>query len=256
MTTPPATYRCAIAVMAKAPRPGMVKTRLVPPLTPDGAMAMGAAFLRDITENLRLAAQGAPIDGHVAYAPAGLEMLFSGLLAPGTRLVLADGAGEMPAGVEGFGRCLLHATRSLFERRYEAVCLLNADSPTLPTSLLVRTAEVLAESGDRVVLGPADDGGYYIIGMKAPHARLFADIAWSTNVVAEQTRARVRSLGLDLVELPSWYDVDEQAALVRLLQDIAAPPNSGGLTPYDAPVTAACARELGLAELLRQMAAE
>jgi hypothetical protein len=66
----------------------------------------------------------------------------------------------------------------------------------------------------------------------------------------------VRSLGLELVELASWYDVDEHAALLRLLEDIAMPPDSEGLTPYDAPVTAACMRELGLAELLRQTAAE
>jgi uncharacterized protein len=248
--------RCAIAVMAKVPRVGKVKTRLVPPLTPDGAMAMGTAFLRDITENIQLAAQSAPIQGHVAYAPAGLEMLFSGLLAKGTKLVLADGTGDMPPDVQGFGRCLLHAARSLFERRYASVCLLNADSPTLPTALLARAAQALAAPGDRVVLGPADDGGYYVIGMKAPHAHLFADITWSTDLVADQTRKRVRALGLELVELPNWYDVDEHAALVRLLDDISEPMVVDGLTPYAAPATAACAMQLGLAGLLRQAAAQ
>ena len=247
-----------MAVMAKAPQPGRVKTRLTPPLTPAGATAMGAAFLRDITENLRLAGAAAAIDPHVAYAPAGQEHLFDGLLAPGTRLVLADGApdglGWAPPEVTGFGRCLLHAARALFAQGYGAVCLLNADSPTLPTARLVEAAEALAAPGDRVVLGPAEDGGYYLIGLKAPHAAVFADIAWSTERVAEQTRQRVRESGLALVELPAWYDVDEEAALVRLLEDIAAASGSPA-APYLAPATAACAARLGLADLLGRHAA-
>jgi rSAM/selenodomain-associated transferase 1 len=232
--------RCAIAVMAKAPRPGKVKTRLQPALTPEAAMALCAAFLRDSTENIRLAAREAPIDGWIAYAPAGLEMLFHGMLAKGTRLVLADGDIDSPPGVNGFGCSLLHAAQALFERHYDSVCLLNADSPTLPTELLERAAVALAAPGDRVVLGPADDGGYYIIGMKAAHAELFADIAWSTDAVAAQTRERAASLGLPLVELDHWYDVDDNAALQRLLRDVS---DAAG---YPAPATVACLRALGL----------
>ncbi len=241
--------RCAIAVMAKVPRPGKVKTRLQPALTPEAAMALSAAFLRDITENIRLAAREAPIDAWIAYAPAGLEMLFNGMLATGTRLVLADGAIETPDAVQGFGRSLLHAARALFERRYDAVCLLNSDSPTLPTAMLVRAAEALAAPGDRVVLGPADDGGYYVIGMKAAHAELFADIAWSTDAVAAQTRERAAELGLPLVELDSWYDVDDNAALQRLLRDVS------DATGYPAPATVACLRALGLTSGLDEAAA-
>jgi rSAM/selenodomain-associated transferase 1 len=246
---PVANGKCAIAVMAKAPRPGKVKTRLQPALTPEAAMALSAAFLRDITENIRAAAREAPIDGWIAYAPAGLEMLFNGMLASGTRLVLADGAIEAPDAVRGFGRCLLHGARALFERHYDAVCLLNSDSPTLPTRMLVRAAQALAEPGDRVVLGPAEDGGYYIIGMKAEHAGLFADIAWSTETVATQTRERAAALGLTLVELDAWYDVDDNAALQRLRQDVA--DNVG----YTAPATVACLRALGLADGLDDAAA-
>jgi rSAM/selenodomain-associated transferase 1 len=247
---------CAIAVMAKAPRPGQVKTRLVPPLSPEAAMAMSQSFLRDITENLRLAASMAPLSGHVAYAPAGMAGLFDGLLADGTRLVLADGAGEMPPDVRGFGRVLLHAARSLFDLGHSSVCLLNADSPTLPTALLAEAALLLEPPGDRVVFGPADDGGYYLIGMKAPHAHLFADIDWSTGQVADQTRARIAALGLDCVELAPWYDVDDHASLRLLLDDLSAPADAGPLIPFAAPATAACVHRLGLAELLRRQAAE
>ncbi|MFT8245623.1 TIGR04282 family arsenosugar biosynthesis glycosyltransferase [Roseomonas sp. BN140053] len=245
---------CAVAVMAKAPRAGKVKTRMCPPLLPEEAMAMSAAFLRDITGNLRLAAEAAPLHGFVAYAPLGLESLFDGLLAEGTRLVLADGTGEMPPGVQGFGRCLLHAARALFAQGYSAVCLLNADSPTLPTAHLRRAAELLLlpRAEGRAVLGAAEDGGYYLLGMTAPHPTLFERVSWSTERVAEETRERVAELGLELAELPPWYDVDDRAALQRLVAE-TAPGRPVGLTapPFAAPATTACLREIALAERLR-----
>lgn len=234
---------CAIAVMAKAPRAGHSKTRLSPPLLPEEARQMSAAFLRDITENIRLAAAEADIAGYVAYAPAGFEALFDGVLAPGTRLVLADGGLAMPDGVAGFGRSLLHATQALFDRGHSAVCVLNSDSPTLPTDCLVQAARILAaEPG--VVLGAAEDGGYYLLGMTKPHHGLYADIPWSTGQVAARTRVAARALGLPVHELPSWYDVDDRAALRRLIGDLA----SG--TGFQARATAECVASLGLRERL------
>jgi rSAM/selenodomain-associated transferase 1 len=241
---------CAIAVMAKLPRPGQVKTRLVPPLTPEAAAALSESFLRDVTENVRLAAREAVVHGYVAYAPAGQERLFDGMLAGGTRLVLADGTGVTAPRVQGFGRCLLHAARSLIACGHDAVCLLNSDSPTLPTSLLTRAAQALAGAGDRVVLGPADDGGYYLIGMKAPHAHLFEDIAWSTANVAKQTRQRALALGLPLLELDTWYDVDDAAALNRLCNELATGSPFGGAIPYRARATADCLVRLRLRDCL------
>jgi uncharacterized protein len=246
---------CAIAVMAKAPRPGAVKTRLVPPLTPEAAMALSTSFLRDVTENIRLAARDAAISAHVAYAPAGLEGLLDGRLALGTRLVLADGDIEATPAVRGFGRCLLHAAQSLFAAGHGSVCLLNSDSPNLPTALLVEAAHALAMPGDRVVLGPAEDGGYYVIGMTAPHAHLFEDIAWSTSRVADATRERAREIGLEVVELATWYDVDDAGSLVRLLRDLARQGHGDDLRPYAAPATAACIERLGVFDLLHAVAA-
>jgi uncharacterized protein len=241
---------CAIAVMAKAPQPGRAKTRLVPPLTADEAAAMGAAFLRDVSENLSFAAQSDAIASYAAYAPLGCEALLTGLLAPNTRLVLADGSVAAPPRVQGFGRSLLHAARSLLDRGYGAAALLNSDSPTLPTALLCQATAALLAPGDRVVLGPAEDGGYYLIGMKAPHAHLFEDVAWSTEIVAEQTRARARALGLELVELDRWYDVDDHAALRRLLREVANPRGNG--PAYAAPFTARVIETLRLAERLAE----
>ncbi len=237
--------KCAIAVMAKAPRAGKVKTRLSPPLSPEEATAMSAAFLRDVTENIQAAAREAPIAGYVAFAPAGLGHLFDGLLADGTGLLLADGEGEMPPGVDGIGRSLLHATRALFAQGFGSVCVLNSDSPTLPTATLVRAARRLAEPGDHAVLGPAEDGGYYLLGMKAPHAELYAGMPWSTDRVAQQTRQAARALGLPLHELDPWYDVDDRAALQRLVTE-ASHPRGQGPAAYPAPATTACLVRLGL----------
>ena len=243
---------CAIAVMAKAPRPGEVKTRLVPPLTAEAACALSASFLRDITENIRLASRDASIHGYVAYAPAGYAKLFEGMLADQTKLVLADGAEISAAGVSGFGRSLLHAARSLFAEDYVAVCLLNSDSPNLPTALLTQSAAALAGDGDRVVLGPAEDGGYYILGIKAPHLHLFADIGWSTSAVADQTRQRAQALGLSVIELDPWYDVDDAPALLRLCHDLTAGQGVNGHQPYPAPHTARCIEQFAIDDLLLQ----
>ena len=241
---------CAIAVMAKAPRPGFCKTRLTPLLSPDQACDLSRAFLADVTANLFAAAREAEITPFVAYAPAGDEALFDGVLAPSTQLLLADGSGDMPTGVAGFGRCLLHAVRSLLGRGFASVCVLNADSPTLPTAYLVQAARLLAEPEAGAVLGPAEDGGYYLLGLRSAAHRLFADIAWSTDAVAGQTRDRARASGVALAELPPWYDVDDAAALRRLLAEVETPGNAG----YAAPSTIACVGRLGLADQLRRAA--
>jgi len=211
---------CAIAVMAKAPQPGRSKTRLTPRLSPAQAAGLSAAFLRDITENIAAAARAERIDGFIAYAPAGTEALFDGHLALGTGLILADGTPPMPDDVTGFGRCLLQAIDTLLAQGYNAAVVLNSDSPTLPTDYLIRTAALLAAPGDRAVLGPAEDGGYYLLGLKQAHAHMFADIAWSSEHVAAQTRARAAEIGLELVEVPPWYDVDDEAALDRLVAEL------------------------------------
>jgi uncharacterized protein len=238
---------CAIGVMAKAPRPGLVKTRLCPPLHPAQAAELSAAFLRDIIANIALAARAAPIRGCIAYAPAGAEAWFAGHLVDGTELVLADGSPPMPPDVQGFGRCLLHAAQAMLGSGFGAACLVNSDSPTLPTAVLARAAHDLLAPGDRVVLGPADDGGYYLLGMKQPLAHLFADIAWSTSEVAAATRARAVKLGLDVITLPTWYDVDDAASLTRLLAEAAGDaPQPADQQPYAAPATMECIGRIGL----------
>jgi uncharacterized protein len=234
--------RCAIGVMAKAPQAGRSKTRLCPPLAPEQAAMLSAAFLRDTTANIAAAGRAAPVAAYAAYAPRGAEAALLPCLAPGTACVPADGAIDTPAGVDGFGRCLLHAVQAMMACGHAAACVLSSDTPTLPTASLVAAARLLlAGSERRVVLGACDDGGYYLLGMRACHAGLFADIAWSTETVAAATRERARGLGLELIELPPWYDVDDAASLRRLVTEDAG---------YAAPHTRAAIAALGLAPLL------
>ncbi len=234
--------RCAVAVMAKAPRPGHVKTRLQGVLTPEEATLLGTAFLRDTVENLHEAARLALIDPVVAYAPAGQEALFHGLLPDGTGLMLADGRHGDGPGVEGFGRVLLEAMRGLLARGYAAACLLGADSPTLPTAELARAARLLLAGECDAVLGAVEDGGYYLLGMRAPHPEPFAQIRWSTDFACADTRRQLAAAGLRTEELLAWFDIDDTAALQRLLDD-----RSGSAAPH----TAATMTALRLRERLQ-----
>ncbi len=235
---PPADQaaRCAFAIMVKAPGAGRTKTRLSPLLSPHEATELGACFLRDMTANIALAGRSVALDAYVAFAPAGSEAAFDGLLEPGTGFVLADGSVPAPAGVVGLGSCLLQATSSLLDRGYCAVGLLNSDTPNLPTARLIEAARLLQSPQRRIVLGPASDGGYYFIGMKAAHAGMFRDIDWSTQRVTEQTSARAAELGLAVVELKPWYDVDDAASLRTLVRDLQ-PLSQTGEAAYAAPAT-------------------
>jgi uncharacterized protein len=233
---------CALAVMAKAPRSGEVKTRLVPPLREDEAAILSASFLKDIAANFLAAGESVAIAGHVAYSPPGSEAVFRDLVLPEIQL--------LPPRRIGLGDSLFHAAEDLLAASYGSACLVNADSPTLPTSLLVEAVEALRKPGDRVVLGPASDGGYYLIGLKQPHRRLFEDIAWSTERVFGQTVERAADIGLEVVTLDRWYDVDDAASLDWLCGEILAGRRPPGChrAGYAAPATSAYLRRLAAAE--------
>jgi uncharacterized protein len=230
---------CGIAVMAKASRPGLTKTRLVPPLTYDEAAALNTAFLQDVTDNIVLAAsRAAPhcgIAGYAAYGPTGSHDFF--------HRHFSASIGLIEAWLPNFGDCLYHTICEIFARGHAGAVVLNSDSPSLPTALLNETAEMLARPGDRAVLGPSSDGGYYLLGLKADHRRMFDDIAWSTERVAEQTRERAREIGLNVHVLPDWYDVDDVETLRRLHAELgedkpaARQPDAGA--PHNARHTAA-----------------
>jgi uncharacterized protein len=213
---------CGIAFMAKASAPGRAKTRLVPPLTFEEAAVLNTAFLQDVADNVLLAARDVErhggIAGYAAYGPPGSEDFFSRTL-PGS-------IGLIEAWRQNFGDCLLHTIEEIFARGHTSAVVLNSDSPTLPTAFLVEAAAALARPGDRAVLGPSSDGGYYLLGLKAAHRHMFENIAWSTEQVAKQTLERAREIGLDVYRLPVWYDVDDVDGLRRLRAELSERPDA------------------------------
>ena len=206
--------------MAKAPLAGSVKTRLVPPLTPAEAAALNVCFVRDMSANVALVTATGRADGLVVYTPVGAEAAFDGLLPAGFKLLAQRG--------ESLGDRLCNATDDLLQDGYGSVCLINSDSPTLPRAVLDRAIDSLANGGDRVVLGAAEDGGYYLIGLKQAHRNLFNRIAWSTADVLAHTVERAGEIGLDVEMLPRWYDVDDAETLDRLCEELFAPQRRDG----------------------------
>jgi rSAM/selenodomain-associated transferase 1 len=215
---PSVAAACGIAIMAKASAAGRTKTRLVPPLTFDEAAELNTAFIQDIADNVLGAGRHSSIAGYVAFAPRGSEDFFRSILPSSIDLI--------DACLPTFGACLLHTIEELLGRGHQSAVVLNSDSPTLPTARLVETAEALARPGNRAVLGPASDGGYYLLGVKSAHRRLFEGIAWSTERVAEQTRERARELKIDVDMLPVWYDVDDIKSLRRLRGELRRPKST------------------------------
>ena len=209
--------------MAKAPLAGEVKTRLVPPLTPAQAAALNVCFLRDMAANIASVAASDKARGVVVYTPIGAEFAFDGILPDGFRLLAQRG--------ESLGDRLCNATEDLLTNGYDSLCLINSDSPTLPQSVYDHAIKSLSRPGDRVVLGAADDGGYYLIGLKEVHSGLFDRIAWSTADVLAHTIERAAEIGLEVEMLPRWYDVDDAQTLNRLCEELFAAQRQDGACP-------------------------
>jgi rSAM/selenodomain-associated transferase 1 len=199
------TGRVGLAVMAKVPAAGHVKTRLCPPLAPDEAATLARCFLLDRIDQLGDVADG---DAMVAFAPREREGEMRLLVPAGVRLVPQEGA--------DLGARLDRVLTELLAEGYTGAIAVDADSPTLPTAYLRRACATLLDGAADVVVGPCEDGGYYLIGLRMPAPALFAAMPWSTPAVTAETLARGRRLGLRLALLPGWFDVDRGEDLARL----------------------------------------
>lgn len=204
----------AIGIFCKTPSAGYSKTRLSPPLDPEECAALSACFIRDLAATIGELIDGSTT-GYAVYTPAGTESTLRALLPPGFRLLLQH---------EGdFGTRVVTATHELLEAGHAGAILVNADSPTLPAAIL-RAAVDATRRGDAVVLSPALDGGYTLIGLSTLHEQLFADIPWSTAQVHRMTVARAAEIGVPVVNVPGWYDVDDVESLSVLQSELAGEP--------------------------------
>jgi len=210
----------ALALMTKAPRAGQVKTRLVPPLTNEEAAQLNRCFLQDTGAAISVCCSGltAPSPGRpsvravAVYTPVGSESDYTDILPADFSL--------LPQRGKNFGERLYFAAEDLFNCGFESVCLIDSDSPTVPAENFVRAVELLSLPEDHIVLGPCDDGGYYLIGLKQLHREVFEKIDWSTGLVFEQTRQRATQIGVGVHELPRGFDVDDHATLHRLCDEL------------------------------------
>lgn len=214
-----ALTKTAIGVMARAPLPGKCKTRLLAAHSPEWVSGLYAAMLRDTLDGL----QSVTADDYVVFVTPGaddaetkvaLEVLGRHVPAP-WQLVVQEGL-ELGDRVE-------HAFTTMFARGAAYALLSGSDAPSFPPEPLAEGLAAAAAASD-VLVGPSEDGGYYVIGMSKLEPRLVRDIPWSTPAVMETTRQRCRDAGLTLRELPQWYDVDEPSDVLRLIDELRKQP--------------------------------
>jgi uncharacterized protein len=203
----------AVGILCKTPIAGLSKTRLSPPLRPEECAGLSACFIRDLSATIDALTSTGDVTGYAVYTPVGTEAMLRTLLPPGFRL-LSQCDGDL-------GARLCGAINALLGAGHRGAILVNSDSPTLPLAIL-RDAVDAVRRGDNVVLGPALDGGYTLVGLSQPHDRLFADIPWSTPQVYRLTLERADEIGLPVATVPQWYDIDDEYTL-RLLQAELAP---------------------------------
>lgn len=207
----------ALIVVAKRPMAGQTKTRLTPPLPPETAAALYECFLQDTLAHIRQVANIQPV---IAYLPLEAEAYFR-QLAPDFALLPQEGP--------DLGVRLDNALTYYLQAGYSGVAIMNSDGPTLPATCLQSAFTELTGAAD-VVLGPCDDGGYYLIGLKRPAPRLLREVRMSTPQVTADTLALAQAEGLSVALLPTWYDVDDAESLARLRDELATA--AANLAPY------------------------
>lgn len=207
----------AVAIICKTPTAGQSKTRLSPPLRPDECAAISSCFIRDLSVTIQSLADDGEVVGCAVYTPIGSETALRQFLPKAFHLI--------PQGEGDLGARLLKGTADLLDAGYAGAILVNSDSPTLPKAILRQAVDAVRQD-DNVVLSPALDGGYTLVGLSRPHARLFEDISWSTSEVYRLTLQRAREIELPVVRVPGWYDVDDAASFGMLEDEFNGIPPS------------------------------
>ena len=200
--------------MAKVPGSGPVKSRLHGALTAERATELYRCFLLDRLDAVAALADVSPV---VAFTPAEARPVLAPLAPARFDLIAQEGA--------GLGERLSALLTALLERGHTGAIAIDSDSPTLPMAYVTEAARHLAGRLSDVVLGPCEDGGYYLIGLAAPQPALFEDIPWSTDAVLALTVEKARRHDLSVHLLPPWFDVDTAADLRRLRAALPAGDN-------------------------------
>ncbi len=199
-------------LMAKAPVVGEVKTRLIGAFSPAEATELYINFLRDTFALMeRVSEDRQSVSLILCYTPEGEEEAFVTIEREGSLMLAQRG--------DDLGQRLCNCFADLFELGFDSVVVIGADSPTLPDEFLFEAFDSLSSRSD-LVIGPAEDEGYYLIGMRMLHDVIFEEIPWSTGGVLAATSERARHDGLNLITLRVWYDVDTPDELARLEEEL------------------------------------
>lgn len=198
----------AIVLYARVPRPGRVKTRLTPPLTRLEACRLHVACLMDCARLVRSAVRRAGATAWVAFSEAWEPPAGAGLASA------LRGFRRQPQRGGDLGARMRRTSRDLFLAGYAGVVLVGSDSPDLPVARLVEACRALRRGAD-LVLGPARDGGYYLVGLRRDRPILFRGIPWGTTGVLSTTLRRARRSRLSVRLLRPWDDIDRPEDLLR-----------------------------------------
>ncbi|MFQ5442755.1 MAG: TIGR04282 family arsenosugar biosynthesis glycosyltransferase [Thermodesulfobacteriota bacterium] len=199
----------ALAIMVKAPEPGRVKTRFTPPLSPEEAATLYRCFIEDFFLNISPLASK-EVDIFAAYTPAGGLDKFDSIAAEGVQFFPQEG--------DLLGDRIFNVFRSLFNKGYKKVAITGSDSPDLPIGRIKEAFLILKKKNVDIVLGPATDGGYYLVAMKGLNEAPFIKIPWSTGRVLKATLKRAGEAGLKCELLDPWHDMDRVEDL-KFLKD-------------------------------------
>jgi rSAM/selenodomain-associated transferase 1 len=208
--------RRALIVVVKEPAPGKTKTRLCPPLSPQEATELYGCLMQD-TLALMARAEVEGVQRVIAYAPAEAREYFAGIAPAGFAFVPQDG--------KDLAERLDNVLTYYLNSGYGQAVVMNSDGPTLPVESIAQAFALLNEPDIDVVLGPSEDGGYYLIGLKRPCSALF-DIVMSTATVLQETLERAHQQGLHVACLQRWYDVDTSQDLQRLRAELDILPEA------------------------------
>lgn len=208
----------SIIIMAKVPSAGKVKTRLQPGFSPEQCAALSAAFLQDAVSKAKKICENVIL----AYSPAEETSALKKILPSQNIFVEQTG--------RNLGEKMCNAFKFAFEQNADSVVMTGTDSPTFPADFIEQAFELLELETD-VVLGAAEDGGFYLIGLRKLSEKIFENVEWSSPRTFEQVYRNIMNLNLHLRETPAWYDVDGPQDLEKLREEFRHNENARRRAP-------------------------
>lgn len=208
----------AIIIMTKVPTAGKVKTRLTPILSPKQSAELASVFLEDSVKKAKTVCENTIL----AYSPPG-EINALKKILPSQNIFIEQTGKDL-------GAKIFNAFKFAFEEDSDAVVMIGTDSPTVPADFIEQAFEFLETNSD-AVLGRTEDGGFYLIGLRILHEKVFAGVQWSSDKTFDQTRENIMKLDWHLREVPSWYDVDAPADLEKLKEEFLHSDNARRRAP-------------------------